>query len=170
MKNLIILIAVLLCLTLAPYALAADPFAVHPATFVGKAGDCGPGYPAGSNIVTAEWLHGMGLPDNGGLNSNASDPTNNPNKKDPHSGLLLSKNGPTADCSSAGATLSDVAGITLTELGFDYRNGTHCGGGAPRFNVTASDGFHFVGNCTVGTSTQALQDPTAWTRVRFTPA
>jgi len=53
------------------------------------------------------------------------------------------------------------------ELGFDYRNGTHCGAGAPRFNVMATDGFHFVGGCANGTPTAAPQDPLEWTRVRF---
>ena len=171
MKKTLILIAVVLCLAAAPSAVAADPFEVHPSTFVGKAGDCGTGYPAGSNIVTAAWLEGMGLPDNGGLNSNAVNPEDNPNKKDPHFGLLLSKNGPLQDCSSAGATIKGAAGMTITEFGFDFRNGTHCGGGAPRFNVTATDGPHFVGNCsTGGTVTPAPQDPAAWSRIRFSPA
>ena len=44
------------------HRLRADPF-----VFVGRAGDCGelrPGvaYPAGSQIVTAAWLGGAGLP------------------------------------------------------------------------------------------------------------
>jgi hypothetical protein len=166
----LIMCALGLCLAVAPYAFANDEFQVHPTTFVGKAGDCGTGYAAGSDIVTSAWLRGLGLPDNGGLNSNATDPTDNPNKKDPHSGLLLSKNGPLQDCSNAGANVTGVNGITLTELGFDIRNGTHCGGGAPRFDVTATDGFHFVGNCAVGTVSPAPQDPTAWSRVRFSPA
>src|SRR5439155_10511052 len=34
-----------------------------PFVFVGEAGDCGPGYPPRSNIVTSAWLRGMGLPD-----------------------------------------------------------------------------------------------------------
>jgi hypothetical protein len=137
------------------HRLRADPFA-----FVGRAGDCGevsPGvaWPAGSNIVTAAWLGGMGLPDNGGPNSNPLDPRDNPNKRDPHLGLLLSKNGPTADCSAAGARIRGVRGIVVTptfELGYDYRDGGHCGAGAPRFNVSyrlpdGSDGFSFVGGC-----------------------
>src|SRR5437588_369063 len=141
---------------------ASDPFEVHPSMFVGKAGDCGPA--PGSHIVTSAWLHGMGLPDNGGLN-NAS------NAQDLRSGLLLSKNGLTSDCSAALAKITGVAGITLTELGFDIRTGTHCGAGAPRFNVVASDGSvtHFFG-CAAGTKSPAPQDPTAWTRVRLSPA
>jgi hypothetical protein len=153
----------------------AGPNAV-PFEFVGKAGDCGAGYPAGSRIVTARWLRGMGLPDNGGPNV-GSDPTDNPNKKDAHRGLLLSKNGTTPDCSSSGARITGLGGITLTatsELGFDYRNGGHCGAGAPRFNVVVKppsgpNTFHFVGGCANdGAPVPAPQDPLQWTRVRFT--
>ena len=59
------------------------------------------------------------------------------------------------------------------ELGFDYRNGSHCSGGAPRFNVsyttpTGGDGFSFVGGCgNDSTPTPAPQDLTEWSRVRF---
>ena len=139
-----------------------------PFVFVGGAGDCGP--VAGSRIVTAAWLGGMGLPDNGG--TNVGD-----NQSDPHFGLLLSKNGLTADCSSSGARIEGVRGMTLdatSELGFDYRNGGHCGAGAPRMNVvvrtsvTNTETFHFVGGCSNDhTPTPAPQDPVEWTRVRF---
>jgi hypothetical protein len=145
-----------------------------PFVFVGNAGDCGTGYPAASRIVTSDWLTGMGLPDNGGANTTAADLATNPNKKDPHTGLLLSKNGPTADCSSAGATIKGVKGIPVNAafaLGFDYRNGGHCGAGAPRFNVVTTDGvFHFVGGCANGIPTPASQDPLQWSQVRFVTA
>ncbi|HZQ35164.1 MAG TPA: hypothetical protein VFD32_04470, partial [Dehalococcoidia bacterium] len=71
------------------------------------------------------------------------------------------------DCSAAGATISGVAGITLSELGFDVRNDGHCGAGAPRFDVFTTDGVdHFFG-CIYGTHTPVAP---GWTRVRFTPA
>src|SRR3989442_15748271 len=54
-----------------------------PFVFVGKAGDCGAGYPAGSNIVTSAWLGGMGLPDNGGAETQGKKPPKAPNKKQP---------------------------------------------------------------------------------------
>src|SRR5262245_14358480 len=142
--------------------LKAEPF-----VFVGKASDCAPG-PAGSRIVTAAWLGGLGLPDNGGVNTTAADLATNPNKQDPHQGLLLSKNGPTADCSSAGATINGVKGTIVTAgflLGLDFRNGGHCGAGAPRFNVDTDMGFFFVG-CANAPQTPAPQDPTEWTRTR----
>jgi hypothetical protein len=148
-----------------------------PFVFVGAPGDCGADYPAGSNIVTSAWLRGMGLPDNGG-NNFGSNPADNPNKREPHRGLLLSKNGTTPDCSSSGARILGVAGIRVTapfQLGFDYRDGGHCGAGAPRFNVvvrppSGPDTFHFVGGCANGTQAAAGQDPAQWTRTRFDTA
>ena len=141
-----------------------DQLRAVPFTFVGTAADCAPA-PAGSRIVTAAWLGGMGLPDSGGDAAlNATPATRN----DPHSGLLLNKNGPTADCSSSGARINGVKGMTVTAttaLGFDYRLGTHCGAGAPRFNVDTDMGFFFVG-CINGTQTPAPQDPANWFRTR----
>jgi hypothetical protein len=139
----------------------------RPWTFVGKAGDCGPGYPAGSRIVTAAWLGGMGLPDaDGDTALNGVPGTRN----DPHLGLLLNKNGPTPDCSSSGATIKGVKGMVVDAafaLGYDYRNGGHCGAGAPRFNVDTNNGFFFVG-CANAPKSNAPQDPAQWTRARST--
>jgi len=132
-----------------------------PFVFVGTAEQCGI---AGSNIVTSAWLGGMGLPDNGGPNSADA---NSATKRDPHLGLLVSKNGLTTDCSSSGAVIRGFRrGSTITELGFDFRKGGHCGSGAPRFNVTDEAGTtHFFG-CFHGVHTPAPQDP-QWERVRF---
>src|SRR5438128_10467295 len=98
----------------------AGPFA-----FVGTAADCAP-FPAGSNIVTAAWLRGMGLPDNDGLNTQPADTAiggTNPNKSDPHFGLLLSKNGPTNDSSAPGAAIKGFRSLTATiTLAPAYRN------------------------------------------------
>ena len=79
---------------------------------------------------------------------------------DPHRGLLLPKNGPTPDCSSAGARITEVKNQTVTPtfaLGYDYRNGGHCGAGAPRFNVDTDQGFFFVG-CANSVQTPAPQE------------
>src|SRR2546427_5401846 len=176
MKRLLVATALIALMGLVPAGRAAaddkdneDKLQAKPFVFVGSAADCGG--TAGSNIVTAAWLRGMGLPDDGG--NNAPNPAT---RNDPHRGLLLSKNGPTADCSAAGARISGVKGMTVTatfELGFDYRNGGHCGAGAPRFNVVAKpasgpETFHFVGGCANDqTPAGAPQDSTQWTRVRF---
>src|SRR5688572_14799806 len=105
----------------------------------------------------------MGLPDNG-----TSPNTATTAKRDPHDGLLLNKNGPTSDCSSSGATIEGFRpGSTVTELGFDYRVGGHCGAGAPRFNIRTTAGFTYFAGCIHGAETPAPQDPAQWNRVRF---
>jgi hypothetical protein len=139
-----------------------------PAVFVGQRGACGPGYPAGANIVTAAWMRGLGLPDENQPNANPIDPRDNPAKRNPRFGLLLSKNGPTPDCSAAGAHIVGTGrSFTIHELGFDYRNGSHCGAGAPRFNIVTTDQRLYFAGCLDGTKTPAPQDPTQWTRIRF---
>src|SRR5258705_13426222 len=92
-------------LTITPDAVAQGRLRATPFAFIGTAAECGV---AGSHIVTAAWVGGMGLPDNGGQNTTLLDLATNPNKNDPHRGLLLSKNRPTPDFSSAGATLSGL--------------------------------------------------------------
>jgi hypothetical protein len=106
--------------------------------------------PDKTGIVTAQWINNIGLPDSGGSNF----------------GLAMSKNGPTATNAAAGAAITGVDGITLTELGFDFKAGGHCGAGAPRFNVQATDGFHFMGGCS--NSTQSAAAP-GWIRTRIDP-
>src|SRR6202042_1029765 len=107
---------------------ALPSFSITPWTFVGALGDCGPGYPAGTpGGVVSKWDNSVG---------------------NPSPSLFLQKNVPTADCSSAGATVNGVNGITLTELNFQYdnSNGGHCGAGAPRYDVVTSDNVtHFFG-------------------------
>jgi hypothetical protein len=87
--------------------------------------------------------------------------------------MLLQKNGPTTDCSAATATItvggSAVLSLTIDTLGFDFRNGTSCGAGAPRFNVYSGSTTYFFG-CASGTKTAAPQDPAQWTRVTFNAA
>ena len=102
--------------------------------------------------MQSEWLDGLGLPDDRGPD---------------RSGLLLSKNGPTPDCSAAVARIRGIAGTVVDELGFDYRNGSHCGGGSPRFGVVSREGFHYFVGCASGAAAVAPPDPEQWTRVRF---
>ena len=142
---------------------ASDALAQYKAVpwiFVGTATECGV---AGSKIVTSAWLEGMGLPHNGTANPNGT----------VHYGLLLSKNGPTPNCSSAGASIVGItAGQPITGLGFDFRRGSHCGGGASRFNVIIdTDPFQYYAfGCGAGVHSNAPQDPAEWERVRFTNA
>jgi hypothetical protein len=83
-------------------------------------------------------------------------------------GLLLSKNATSVTTNSAAfAVIKNVAGKHITELGFDIRNGGHCGAGSPRFNLVTNDNIlHFVGGCSNGTRTPDIP-PDGFSRVRF---
>lgn len=108
--------------------------------------------PGHTGTVAAAWVKHLGLPQN------------DPNRY----GLILSKNAPTPTNSAPGLVINGVKGIHLTELGFDVRNGGHCGAGAPRFNVVASDlpGVTRFYGCVYGTHTAATPQA-GWQRVRF---
>jgi hypothetical protein len=89
--------------------------------------------------------------------------------------LLLVKTGPTNNFAAATAELTNVKGITLTELGYDIRKsgantnsplGSHCGAGAPRFDVVTTDStVHFVGCNSPMTPTQTASGD--WIRLRW---
>jgi hypothetical protein len=130
--------------------------------------------PGGSELVQAEWLQGIGCPNSGPF-ADAGCPTGGVGDFR-RQGLLLAKTGPTANNASAGASLRGADGETVRELGYDIRKGgapgsaigSHCGAGAPRFNVTTDFGTHFVGCASPpGTVTAASA---GWTRLRWGPA
>jgi len=148
--------------------------------------------PARTQLVQAAWLDGIGCPTNGFIAlpnatftgvagtqpyADAGCPTGDPNDQN-NEGLLLVKTGPTNNFAAAVAELKKVRGITLTELGYDIRKsggsgasplGSHCGAGAPRFNVVTSDGVnHFLGcNSPPGA---AAATSTGWVRLRWLAA
>jgi hypothetical protein len=79
------------------------------------------------------------------------------------------KTGPTANVASAGAEIKGVKGITLTEMGYDIRTGSHCGAGAPRFNIVTTDGVtHFTGCASPPPATTGASP--GWQRLRWTAA
>jgi hypothetical protein len=111
--------------------------------------------------ANAAWIKGIGL-------SAADDPR--------AYGFLMHKLCSTPSNAAAFGVISGVKGEALVSpLGFDYKdvnNGfiAHCGAGAPRFNVTMSDGsFHFLGGCANGTHTTGSPVASGWTRVRIDP-
>ena len=119
--------------------------------------------PKDTDLVAARWLHGIGCPP-----GDAGCPTGDKGDKE-NSGLLLVKTGATANNAAAGAELKNVNGITLTELGYDVRSGSHCGAGAPRFNVVTKDNVtHFVGCASPPPAVMAKS--AGWMRLRWTPA
>ena len=144
--------------------------------------------PASTDLVQSTWLSGIGCPTNAGLSTTGGKkpdtaytdpacPTGDPKDMD-NEGLLLVKTGPTPNVAAAGATLEGLPqNLKLTELGYDIRKpdntadprGSHCGAGAPRFNVTTSEGtIHFVG-CNSPTPVQNAGAPD-WLRLRWNAA
>ena len=144
--------------------------------------------PGHTNLVQSAWLNGIGCPTNATIaianatgtgiasfhtSTDPGCPTGD--VKDQHNeGLLLVKTGPSENFASATAELKKVKGTVLTELGWDIRKsptlggtsspqGSHCGGGAPRWNISTDMGFFFLG-CNTGTI-QLFSN--AWIRMRW---
>ena len=109
--------------------------------------------------ISDQWIHGLGdIAVPGDLN----DPQND--------GLLLGKGTLTATDAASGARLVGLQPTTLTEIGWDIRNGSHCGAGAPRFNVTTIDGVtHFIG-CMSPPPSSTIPIAPGWQRFRYNPA
>jgi hypothetical protein len=139
-------------------SLAAEncPFQVRPSVFD----------PGQTGTVASQWVRHFGE------SGNCGDSGHN------RFGLLLSKNTTTATNASAGANITGVNGIKLSELGWDIRkttppgtpDGSHCGAGAPRFDVTTTDGVtHFVGCDSPAPSVTAAPEA-GWERLRYDPA
>ncbi len=63
--------------------------------------------------------------------------------------------------------IQNAEGNTLTELGYDIRNGSQCTAKSPRFVVvTSDDAVHKIG-CSTGTTQPS--PATGWKRLRFDP-
>ena len=142
--------------------------------------------PADTDLVQATWLAGTGCPTAASTSATGSkkpdgppftDPactTGDPKDKD-NQGLLLVKTGPTANFAAAVAELKGLPKrLVLTELGYDIRKpgliqndprGSHCGAGAPRFNITTTTGFFFLG-CNSPPPTIDTPGP-GWQRLRW---
>jgi hypothetical protein len=84
--------------------------------------------------------------------------------------LHLAKNCATTTNASAGASLTDVAGQTLTSASFTLASSGQCQGGSPRFNVVTTNGTatttYFLG-CNNVTPTANADGTATYT---FTPA
>lgn len=176
LRTLLIALAILTLTAGAGYA--ASKFSVRASEFD----------PAKTFLVQAQWLDGIGCPTNAKVSADGSSTTSHytdpactsGDSSDNHNqGLLLAKTGPTPNFASAGADISGVKGITLTELGYDIRKpgadtragmrGSHCGAGAPRFNVTAADGvtYDFIGCNSSATPATSEVDGVGWIRLRW---
>lgn len=166
----LVLIA-LLTLLPSPAAAQDDRFAAVPFQFD----------PGKTSLVQSGWLTGLGCPTEapiftgppapGGFTDLAC-PTGDP-RDGRQEGLLLVKTGPTGNIASSGVDLKGVQGTVLTELGYDIRKpgaaadprGSHCGAGAPRFNIVIAGETYFL-----GCNSPAAPDVTAgdgWLRLRW---
>ena len=145
--------------------------------------------PADTDLVQSTWLSGIGCPTGASTSASGSKKPDGPSYTDPacttgdpkdksNKGLLLVKTGPTPNVAAAGATLNGLPrNLKLTELGYDIRKpaaapdprGSHCGAGAPRFNVTTTDNVtHFVGCASPPPVQQTVGN--GWLRLRWNPA
>jgi hypothetical protein len=111
--------------------------------------------PAGSNSVAASWIDGTG--------ASSSIPADARQQ-----GLLLSKTSAAANQAQAGVVLRNVEGISLTELGYDIRNGGQCTAKSPRFVIVTSDDVVHKLGCSTGTAQPA--PARGWKRLRFDPS
>jgi hypothetical protein len=144
--------------------------------------------PHKTHLVSAQWKGGTGCPLNArtapflppdfstvgtGMYTDPACITGDPWDKYVN-GLVLVKTGPTNNNASAGATLHGVYGITLQELGYDIRKpglavdvrGSHCGAGAPRFNITTADGSSYFLGCNSPPAT-SFTPGVGWLRLRW---
>jgi hypothetical protein len=120
--------------------------------------------PKDTDLVGARWVNGIGCPTgektfDGTTTTPFTDPACPTGDRSDHNnaGLLLAKTGPTANFAAAGADLKGLKGATLTELGYDIRFGSHCGAGAPRFDIATDDGKFFFVGCSSPHPTTAVQ-------------
>jgi hypothetical protein len=137
--------------------------------------------PGKTYLVGTAWDQGLGCPTigstfNGVTNSPYTDPAcpTGDSKDKKNEGLVLAKTGPTANWAAAQVDLKNVNGTVLSELGYDIRKpvsaadprGSHCGAGAPRFDVTLSDGtLYFIG-CNSPAADSTLVG-NGWLRLRW---
>ena len=138
--------------------------------------------PGHTTLVQAEWSGATGCPNGASV---ATYPATKPTGTytDPacttadtsdheNDGLVLVKTGPTSNNAAAFAEVKGVKG-PLTELGYDIRKlggsaspfGSHCGAGAPRFDVQTTTDFYFVGCQSPPPDAQTTGD--GWTRLRW---
>jgi hypothetical protein len=141
--------------------------------------------PRDTSLVQAAWLGGIGCPTNAtiatfdssgtlqeGTYTDPACPTGD-DRDNGNEGVLLAKTGPTANFASALVILNQVP-ETITELGYDIRKpgpsvdprGSHCGAGAPRFNIITEQGQTFFLGCN-SPPAPVQQTGTGWLRLRW---
>lgn len=175
MRKRAVLIGVLAMLVVVGVAAAGGGFnSVKPSTYD----------PLHTYLVDSAWVAGIGCPTNSkvtydGANvSRYTDPacqTAGPGDSK-NMGLLLAKTGPTGNYAAGQVVLRNVP-ATINELGYDIRKagpdqtdsrGSHCSGGAPRFDLVDSTGATYFLACNSPPPT-AVSVGTGWLRLRWSP-
>jgi hypothetical protein len=127
--------------------------------------------PNNTNLAKATWLSGTGCAPSDVIDAGCAmggDPKDKKNE-----GLLFAKTGATANVVAAGARINGVKGVELTQLGYDIRKpqdsldprGSHCGAGAPRFNIIIAGVTYFIGCNSPAPVPMALG--AGWIRLRW---
>jgi hypothetical protein len=145
--------------------------------------------PGRTHLVQGTWLKGIGCPTDAtvrpfdpstggpGEAQEYTDPAceTGDRRDNRNEGLLLVKTGPTENFASATAVLRGVKGKVVTEVGYDIRKpvapldprGSHCGAGAPRFNIIPESGpTMFIGCVSPPPTVEAVGN--GWLRLRWT--
>jgi hypothetical protein len=177
--------------TLAVEALVADDYTGGDFQVIATQFDPGKTY-----LVQAAWLHGIGCPTNAKIAIPNAEFTGIASfstftdlaceiadfSDSRVEGLLLAKTGPTVtNFASAVARLVGVKGQVINELGWDIRKqsvpgvtpasfsplGSHCGAGAPRWNIETQDGRFFFLGCNSPTAPSQFASDTGWIRMRW---
>ena len=132
--------------------------------------------PNNVSLAKATWLSGTGCAPMGGTDPGCAAGGDDHDKK--NEGLFLAKTGLTENFVAAGARINGIKGTVLTQLGYDLRKpgdtadprGSHCGAGAPRFNVIIAGATYFVG-CNSAPVQSPLGIAGGWIRLTWgTPA
>ena len=129
--------------------------------------------PFDMNLSQASWLTGIGCAPDGGTDPLCADGDPKDHRNE---GLLLAKTGLSSNVVSAGARINGVQGMTLSVIGYDIRKplatadprGSHCGGGAPRFNITVAGVTYFIA-CNSPVPLQTVLGA-GWIRLRWPAA
>ena len=140
--------------------------------------------PVHSRLVNASWLEGAGCPSNATITTDGSTSTPYPaancaggDTGDQHNeGLVFVKSGPTANYAEPYVELVDLAGATLSEVGYDLRKpgtdtgdarGSQCGAEAPMFQFDMSDGHTYYVSCSSPPPTSQSAVGMGWLRLRW---
>src|SRR6266849_5519927 len=111
-----------------------------------------------SGALAAAWVENLGASP-----LSTTDPRNR--------GLALAESASASAGTWAGAVIQNVTGISLTELGFDFRASIQCSTNSIQFVVITTDGVkHTVGGCTSSPTTPPSSAPAGWMRLRFDPS